>query len=741
MNLEPTTPAPSEKDQDFVRKWLAEIAAAGKRDKDWHKDAAEAIKLYESAKPDENQFNILYSNTETLIPALYNNIPRPVVRRRFKSDDPMGLMASKTVERTLEYLQDTGDEEYSNFDELMKPAVLAAVVPGRGVTWFKYESKVEPQAGVAPGPDGAQPERVTYETVCGEDVPWDRFRHGYARQWKRVPWVAREHDMTREELEENFGEAKARLVQMGDHPEDDEVEQRGLFAGMSQDPAKDKLARVWEIWDKTRRKVIFVAEGYKLGPLKEVDDPLRLQGFFPCPRPLTFYPRLSNLTPTTLMSAYKEQAKELNRITVRIQKLIAAMKVRGLYDASIEGIKKVMEAEDNTLVPAENAAVITSQGQKLENALWLVPIEKFIPVLQQLYVQREQCKQVIYEISGLSDILRGASVASETATAQNIKNQWGTLRLKKMQKEVMRYTRECLRIMAELAITNFSPDTLSQMTGLPYPTQQAKVQAQAAIQNAQIMARMTGQQPAPPSPEQAAAAAMPSWEEILGLLRDDNLRNYRVDIETNSTIDAEATEDKQDISELLNALAQFLSGVAPLVENQSLPFEAARAIMLAVVRRYRFGVEVEEELAKMKAPTPPPDPNAGKMEIEKAKMDGQLQLKQAELQMDRERHQMEMQIENLRLQLEQAKMQMEMQKMRYELEFMREKQGMELQGMQVKQQAQAQQAAIATDAAREGAAIATTAKRDQAAIAKDSAAAKAKAQKAAAQKSPGVTPE
>jgi len=246
------------------------------------------------------------------------------------------------------------------------------------------------------------------------------------------------------------------------------------------------------------------------------------------------------------------------------------------------------------------------QGQTLEKAIWLMPLEKLVAVLQQLYVQRQQVKQVIYEITGISDILRGASVASETATAQNIKNQWGTLRLKKMQKQVARYVRDCLRIMGEIAMTKFSQQTLSQMTGLQFPTAQQKQQAQAMLQQLQMQAQqpqVPGQPPAPP-PQILAAAQLPSWEEVMGLLANDLQRNYRIDIETNSTVDAEATEDKANMGEFLNAVAQFMNGVAPLVQQGTMPFDAAKSILLAVTRRYRFGPEVEDELKKMQPPQP-----------------------------------------------------------------------------------------------------------------------------------------
>ena len=294
------------------------------------------------------------------------------------------------------------------------------------------------------------------------------------------------------------------------------------------------------------------------------------------------FPKISSLAPVPLYTMYEEQAKELNRVTVRINKIVQALKVRGFYDSTLEGLDKVLSAGDNVLIPSENVAAM-QQGQTLEKAIWLMPLEKLVVVLQQLYAQRQQVKQVIYEITGISDILRGASVASETATAQNIKNQWGTLRLKKLQKQVSKYVRDCLRIMGEIAMTKFSQQTISQMTGLQFPTGEQKQQAQMLLQQAQAQ-QVPGQPPAQPPQQLLAMTQLPTWEDIMGLLANDLQRNYRIDVETNSTVDAEATEDKQNMGEFLNAIAQFMNGAAPLVQQGVLPFDAAKSILLAVTR-------------------------------------------------------------------------------------------------------------------------------------------------------------
>ena len=643
--------------QTPVQIWLAEIQSALRREKAFRKVGRRVVKLYEAGASSEAEaaqtpFNILYSNTDTLLPALYNAVPRPVVQRRYKDESPLGKEAAKVGQRLLEFQLEASDPEYESFDDLMQLSVLQALVPGRGVVQFKYEASFEKETSLDDadtiGQDAEEFDEIEasetatgdpsaphqFESVSGEDVvaegcPWDYFIHGYARTWKEVPWAAFRYDMTKEELVKNFGEIAAAI-----EIEADENDSEPSFDG--ENKRRLPSVEVWKIWDKSSKKVLFVSECYRDGFLKEVDDPLGLSGFFPFPEPLTFFPKLSSLTPTALYVQYESQAEELNTVTTRIKSLTKAMKIRGGYDSTIQEVERILTSEDNTLIPLENIAALGDQ-RGIDKAVFFIPIEKYFPVLQQLLAQRQAIKQVIYEITGVSDILRGASVASETATAQNIKNQWGTLRLKRMQKRVARYACDCLRLILEISVKHFSVETIRQMTGLPYPTRAEQQQAQAAMQELQLAGAASGQ-PVQPPPELTKVLGTPTWEDILEVLRNDLQRAYKIDIQTNSTVDAEATEDKANIAEFMNALAQFFNAIAPAVQAGALPFEAAKTLLLAIVRRFRFGPEVEDELLKMVPPQPQGQGDDGAAEAAKL----ELQAKQQELQLKASAMQQEM---------------------------------------------------------------------------------------------------
>jgi len=677
---------PKEKDEEtLARQWQKELVAAEKREKKWRKDAEHIVNIYEGTKHEEIPFNILYSNTDTLSPALYNEVPRPQVRPRFKDQKQEAVKhAARVGQRMLEFFLDQGESEYPPFDALVKKATLAALVPGRGLTQFAHHAETEE---VPPAVEGEQPtERVAYETVCGRDVEYNSVLHGYARTWKEVPWVAFGFSLTREELKESYGEKAAEVkIEVDDtdsQSEGDSSVRKDMFSPAEAVATPGATAMVYVIWDKVHRKCLHISPNAVGVVLKEEDDPLGLAGFYPCPQPLMLFAKLSSLLPTPLYQLYRQQAMELNDVTIRIKKIVQALKVRGFYDNSVGDIAQMLTQDDNTLMPVTDAAILTSQGRKLEDAIFLMPIDKLVSVLQQLYTQRQQVKAIIFEITGIADIMRGASQASETLGAQELKNQWGTLRLKRMQKEVARYCRDSLRIMLEIGANKLGVPTVAAMTGLQYMTAQEKQQLTMQVEQGKAAVAAAGIQLTPEQQQQQAAVEQqlqqPSWEEILAVLKNDTLRNFNIDIETNSTVDVEATEDKKDLAELLNAVSQYLNGVAPLIDNGTMPFEVAQSMLITVLRRFRLGDDVEDQLKKMQPPKPKDDGKAqalqAKAAMDKEAHDADMQQRQQEQQWAAQEKQMEMQLKqrehamrmaelDRKAELDAQKFQMEMQKL------------------------------------------------------------------------------
>jgi hypothetical protein len=641
-----------------VRRWLLELKLADKREADWRKKAQKAWDRYRQKDAKKHSFNILWSNTETLRPAIYNSLPSPDVRRRYKDADPIGKACSEVLARSLEYGLDTTD-----FDAQIKETVLDLLLPGRGVARVRYVPSLR-QVGVSAEThtEGAEQheaggealegdsEELEWEQTPIEHVQWDDFRMSAAKVWSEVCWIGFRHRMTRDELIEKFGEEIGREIQL-DSTDDEDVkaEQDSTVQDMF------KTAEVWEIWNKDERRVLFICAGYKKAPCLSLDDPLKLNNFWPIPRPLYAIQDSASTVPVPLYELYREQADELDRITYRINKLVDGLKMRGVYDSTITELSEVMKGQDNDLIAAENVTALLERGG-LEKAIWFMPIEQAAKVLQVLYQQREAAKQVIYEITGISDIFRGASNPNETLGAQQIKSSWGSLRVNDLKGEVARFIRDLNRIQSEIIGERFQPETLATMTGLKFPTGEEKQQM--------LMQAQQSGQPAPQLP--------PSWDEIIAVLRDDKQRTFKVDVETDSTVAASVESDMQGLKDVLGAIAQTMQAFGPAVQQGALPVEAVKEILLTITRRAKMGNAVEDALDKIQQPKPQqgeqqqPDHS---IEVEQVKQQAETQREQMRMQLDAQKEQA---AQAHALQMEQIKQQAETEREMMRLQADRE---------------------------------------------------------------------
>ena len=671
--------------ENSIDYWLNEISQAKKRSEDYWRDGKRIIDIYSGIGTNIPPFNILFSNTDTQLPALYSSTPRPIVQRRYKDDDPMGRAVADASTRMLEFLSDSGIEDYPSINDSMMRAVIDGLLPGRGVTKIKYMAKDES------------------EYVCTEAVDWDKFICGYASCWNDVAWIGFCEIIDKQESLRLFGEAvTSKITFMADGDNNKDTNSGAVSNDKNQ--GGRKTAAIYQIWDKTGgRKVRYVYPQYQDDFLLVIDDPMEISGFYPIPKPMQFIYKSGTIVVTPLYLIYENQAKELNDLTIRINRLIKAIKAKGVYDAELgSDIENLLTGDDNTFIPADKSALLAAE-RGFDNAIWFLPIEKMVMVLRELYAAREQCKQVIYEVTGISDIIRGATVASETASAQTLKSQWGTMRLKSNQSIVQDYARSLYRIMLEVAANQMSIDSWAAITQLPYATDKQIMQAKGIMQAIQSMQASQppafddqGNPMAQQLPEMAQKELQkaneilnaPSWSQVLEFLKNDSTRSYRVDIETNSTVIPEAVEDQKNIAEVMGALGKYLEGVMPLVQSGSMPFQSAQAMMLAVVRRYQFGSEIEDEIKAMQPPPPPPSPPEP---VDTSEAD--LQAKQMELQAKQQSEQMALQAKQ---QDDAIKMQADMHKEQENnaLELQKIESNIEIERMRIESQFQLEQMRI-----------------------------------------------
>lgn len=615
-----------------AEKWLAALARRGEdaAEKKWIERGKKIVRRYRDEREmmaEGSRFNILWSNIETILPATYARTPKADVTRRYKSPDPVARCAAQIIERALQYEID----QYPDFDEAMRLAIKDRLLPGRGIAWVRFETyDVErPEEAEQPENEAEIGQVLAAETpatpdvlerACVDYVYWEDFRHSQARTWSDVTWVARRVYMTR----------KAGMARFGNGFRDVPLVQEPVGLDEQAKDQATKKAEVWEIWDKDSETVSWVAKGFPT-ILDERADPYGLEGFFPCPKPLYATQTSDQLTPVPDFSLYQDQAKELDLLTTRVTGLVKALRLAGAYDSSQPALARILSASDNDLIPVKDWAAFSEKGG-IAGAISWVPIKDVAAALTEAYAAREQAKQVIYEITGLSDIIRGATKASETATAQQIKSQFGSLRLEVRQHDIAIFATDLLRIKAEMMMDLYSPQTLLAMSGI-----MQTLDAQYA-------------------------------QQAIALLKQEPLRNYQVEIAADSLVAIDEAQEKQDVMEFLKSAGGFIQQAVQAVQTVPELAPLAMEMLMMGVRAFKAGRPIEEafeQFQQQMSQRPPQNPNAAgqaqaqaQMQIEGAKLQQKSQSDQARMQMDLQVEQAKAQAS---LQIERERMQMQAQ--------------------------------------------------------------------------------
>ena len=630
------------------KEFWRQYESARREQEKWEKRADKVIKRFRLDEEKENtpSFNILWANTSVLQPSLFSQVPKPDIRRRYRDDDPVAKQGAKVLERALEFLMDDGD-----FFSFGNATVLDFLLPGRSVTKVRYvplfsrtRKAVELDRRVVLSPLGEEigerffrddtevdPEEirfqegtafldVEFEEVVDEHVvierwPWKNFVHQKAKRWDDVGWVDYISFLDKKQLKKMFG-SKAKEIQLT-------VDASGNVG--KQDPDfRPTHAEVHEVWFIGTREVkVAVKDGDDW--LKEGGDPLRLEGFYPTPRPLLAINTNDSLMPIPLFTLYQHQANELDLITRRISILMRALKLAGLYAGSEkQTLKQLFESDENQMIPVADWGAIQGAGGISGLVDWL-PIEQVGKVLTALFREREAIIQQIFELTGIADIQRGATDPRETRGAQVLKAEFASRRSLTPKQEVERYFRDSIRLAAEIMAEHFDPETLQRMTGLQVPG------------------------------------------EVQQLLNDQLSRQYRIDIETDSTVAPDEAAEQANMAKALEAITAYVGSIGPMVASGDIPAEAATKLLKVYLRKFKWGREMEEVMEELERQPaqPKPDPEMQKM--------------QAELQMEQQKLQGELAKMQADVQAKQAEMQMKMQEMQAEMQLDAQKATLEMQ--------------------------------------------------------------
>lgn len=656
----------------LVEIWTKELENSNNNEIKWRDEATKYFQIYKDEfnndGSDSKRYNVFWANTQTLRPLVFSRLPKPNITQRFLDEDEIAKIASEMMERTIDlYLNDADAED------VIGKCRDDFLVGGRGVARVCYDPEE-----VIEMEDGTEEFDPTDKKCRIEYWPWEDFRMSTEKEWTKVKWIAFRHYMTRDELIEDFG-SKGKAVELNKTRLDslDKPNESEIF----------KMAEVWEIWDKEAGEVIFATLNGDGVLLSKEEDPYKLRGFFPMPAPLGSKSDPCSLTPIPLYRYYKSQAEELNQVDARIKSLIDQCKVTGIYNSIAEGsdIEALFNGEDGEFTPLKG----TGGLQKASDMVLFKPLQEIIVAIRELQQHKIEIINSIRDITGISDIVRGVSTASETATAQQLKGNFAISRIQPLQKEIEFWSRDLIRILIELTVENYSIEELAQMTGLKIVDINT-IAAQAKDRLKVLM--MEAERQIDPQDPQAQekrdllmqqaekgfketmkgpletlkgyAATPEQLAQVGKLIKDDKLRTFSIDVETDSTIRVDQQQEKQDRIEYITAISNFSGAFFPLVQSQIITPEAFQQFLMFVSKPFKVGRNVEEALSKDNQEPEEKQPSAEEMLAQ-----AQIQLEQQKLQLEAQKMQADNAIKQQEVDVKKAQVKFEMEKHNDNLEF------------------------------------------------------------------------
>jgi hypothetical protein len=653
-----------------AKAWLNLLQESEDAFEDWNDHCDKIDRTYASLERlsqngRDKQFQMLWANIEVIKPSIYARPPKPAVVPKFKDRRPVYQAASEVLERCVTVVFDL-----AHIDALMLQLRDDVALLGRGVPWLRYES----------GDRGGYYGR--FERVCIDYKHRRDFLHSVSRCWYEVEWVAGASYMTRAQARERFRPYSGNAYQDAEYKVDKESKEIG--------GADDReRAKFWEVWHKGEQRVVWVAEGCE-DILDDSDPHLELSDFFPCPRPAYGTLQRGSLVPVPDPLQYKDQLDELNTLTSRFHALSDALQVKGFYPAGgaeiADAIETAMKIHNpgQVLVPISNWAAF---GQSKEVILWM-PIETIAQCIAQILVARKQVIDDIYQITGLSDIMRGATDARETLGAQQLKSQFGSSRIKDKQMEMVRVARDMVVIASEILTQKFDPATIVEMSQTQLPRQ--RDQQQQVMQLTQQMRMLQNQasnviampqvrQMAQQNPEQAQQvqqqvqqqmqqlqqqidklSEQANLDQVLTFLKDARAKAFTLDIETDSTIFIDEKAEKEARNEFTGVLGTLIPQLMQLLAAEPGAAELCGDILKFTIAPYRVGrtldgsIDEAVERLKLKGDQPRGDDpttatNKTALQIEQLKQQRQGEKDKADLTLKAQELQMKDQHEKMKI--------------------------------------------------------------------------------------------
>jgi len=550
-----------------VKKWIGRISKAKKHWEAYH-DLIKTIRDYYTNYNNKNEQNIFWSSIETLKPFIYFKAPTPYVERKDKKENPVYDEACALLEKALVW-----DMERQDFDGVIKYARNDYLLSGLGLTYEQIEPKFADVMDVfGNSAEVLQSVEVKTKYFDPKDFLCDCFN---VKVWEDVDWVAQKIEMSKRGVIEQFGS---------------EIADQLIDATLDRDTELEAKTCVYRIWDKKGNKVLYLSEKVTDRFLRE-DEGLDLEGFYPFPKPVFATLANNGMIPTPDYKEIKCLLDELDGVNARMSLTMKALKVSGAYDGSFPELANLLN-KDVKLIQVSDFDKLRAAGG-IKNVVDFMPIEQYVNALEVLAERRNMLIQAIYEVTGVSDIMRGNSDPSETATAVTKKTNFGTLRNQDRQNDFQRFLTDILKIKAELIVEQMPAEQMME-----FATSQDINIVMAAIQ----------------------------------LLKQEKMRNLTLGVETDSSfMQSEELEKTTEAVKLINDMVnQSFAAISAQPALLPLYKQMIEAVVVTLPSARQFANVIEESFKRIEAELSQPEQEQPNPEMIKAQ--AEVQKNQNEMQ-------------------------------------------------------------------------------------------------------------
>lgn len=522
--------------EGWKAKWKAEMDYFKEKTKKWHTSGDDVRKAFLDIKDinTKTRLNLFHANITTLKSMLYGRIPKvDVDRRDLDPNDDVARVASEISSRVLNIdIEEPGDD----FSQVMRNALEDRLLPGMGQCRLKYDFESEtttipaiyhPVTGVEQAPSYEE-EGIKDEWIDTLYVHWKDFAWSPCRTWGENRWVGFREFLDKKEVTARFGEDIAKeLTYSSKSPLDTQTKNNTV--------TKEVWAKqeIWEIWDKTTKKVFWWTSGYdKILDMKE--DPLKLCSFWPCPPPMTANTTTDEYMPKADYVLSQDLYQQVDKLQERIESLTTACKVVGLYDKTAKGTvgQMLKPGTENQMIPVDNWAMFAEKGG-IKGQMDFLPLDMIILTIEKLEELQQAKIQQLYQVSGMSDILRGVS-SGDTATGDALKAKFASVRIQALQDEFSRFASDIQKIKFEMISKIYSPETI--------------------IKASNIMSSMDASNPE-------------LIQQAVALIKDETASKWKIQIRPENMAMVDYTQIRQERTEYMNALGLFMQSAKPLIEQ------------------------------------------------------------------------------------------------------------------------------------------------------------------------------